>query len=143
MFTVPSPSVTVTAPNTQTVGQSLTLECSVTAVRGITSRVDIIWSRDGMVLNRTNNTSPTMMDSALIYTDTYTISQLSTDDEGREYECAVVINASPVVTATGSVMLDVIGEFFIYLSFNIYDKVKWFVLCIYHKNAKKYQANVL
>ena len=82
----------------------------MTAVRGITSRVDIIWRRGNMMLNRTNNTSPTMMASSLIYTNTYTISLLSTDDEGREYECAVVINASPVVTATDNIALDVMGE---------------------------------
>ena len=110
MLTVPTPSVTVAAPNTQIVGQSLTLECNVTAVRGITSRVDIIWSSDGVVLSRTNNTSPMMMDSSLVYTETYIISLLSTDDEDREYECEIVINASPVVTATGNVTLDVIGE---------------------------------
>ena len=100
--------MTVSAPNTQIVGQSLTLECSVTAVRGITSRVDIIWRRDGTELNRTNDTSSAMMDSSLIYTDTYTISQVNTTD--RAYECIVVINASPVVMATGNVTLDVMGE---------------------------------
>ena len=92
---VPTPSVTVTAPNTQIVGQSLTLECNVTAVRGITSRVDIIWSRGNMVLMRTNNTPPTAMDSLLIHTDTYTISQLNTIDDGTMYQCEVVINTSP------------------------------------------------
>ena len=108
--TVPTPSVTVTAPNTQTVGQPLTLTCTVTAVRGITSKVDIIWSRDSMVLMRTNNTTPTMMDTSLVYTDNYTIVLLSTDDERREYECEIVINADTVVMATGSVVLDVMGK---------------------------------
>jgi len=107
---VPTPSVTVTAPNTQTVGQSLTLECSVTIVRGITSPVDIIWSRGNMMLSRTNNISQTMMDSSLIYTNTYTISQLSTDDDDSEYQCEMVINTSPPVMATSSVTLDVMGE---------------------------------
>ena len=102
--------MTVTAPNTQIVGQPLTLECSVTAVRGITSKVDIIWSRGSNVLMRTNNTTPTMMDNSLVYTNTYIIPVLSTDDEGREYECAVVINANAVVMATGIVTLDVMGE---------------------------------
>ncbi|XP_065904304.1 receptor-type tyrosine-protein phosphatase delta-like isoform X2 [Dysidea avara] len=106
---VPTPSVTVTAPNptNQSVGGPLTLRCDVTAVRGITSRVDIIWSSGGRELNRTNDTPPTILDSSLEYTDTYTISLLSTDDEGREYNCTVVINASPVVTASNSVTLDV------------------------------------
>ena len=109
---VPTPSVTVTAPNptNQSVGGPLTLRCDVTAVRGITSRVDIIWSSGGRELNRTNDTPPTILDSSLEYTDTYTISLLSTDDEGREYNCTVVINASPVVTASNSVTLDVMGE---------------------------------
>jgi len=83
----------------------------VAAVRGITSRVDIIWRRGNMMLRRTNNASSVMINSSLIYTNTYTISLLSTDDEGREYECEVVINASPVVTATDSVALNVMGEY--------------------------------
>jgi len=112
---VPSPNVTVNPLSNQIVGQSLTLECNVTAVRGITSRVDIIWRRDDGAeeLNRTNNTSPTMMPGSLVYTSTYTISQLSTTDDGREYQCVVVINTSPDgVMANGSIMLDVTGKFY-------------------------------
>ena len=110
-ITVPTPSVTVTASNTQIVGQSLTLESSVTAVRGITSRVDIIWRRNNnMMLRRTNNTTPTMMNNSLVYTNNYTITLLSTDNEDRGYYCEVVINASPVVIATGNTRLDVTGE---------------------------------
>ena len=51
---VPPPTVLVTAPNNQTVGQSLSLQCEVTTVRGITSRVDIVWS-SGTVLRRINS----------------------------------------------------------------------------------------
>jgi len=111
LFTV-APIPVVTAPNNQTVGQPLTLQCSVTAVGGITNRVDIIWSRDGTELNRTNNISPTMMGSS--YTDTYTISLLRTTDNNGIYECTVAINANPVVMATGNVTLEVMGECFLY-----------------------------
>jgi len=55
-----------------------------------------------MMLRRTNNTTPTMMDNSLVYTNNYTITLLSTDDEDRGYYCEVVINASPVVMATGN-----------------------------------------
>ena len=108
--TVPTPSVTVTVPNPQTVGQSLTLECKVTAVRGITSRVDIIWSSDGRELERMNgvNVSSTT-DNSMVYRDTYNISQLNTTDDGREYQCEVVINTSPPVIANDSVTLDVMS----------------------------------
>ena len=56
-FSVPIPTVSVTALNTQTVGQSLTLQCEVTTVRGITSRVDIVWSSGGSILRRINDLS--------------------------------------------------------------------------------------
>ena len=101
----------MTAPNTQTVGQSLTLQCEVTTVRGITSSVDIVWSSGGTELERTNNVSSTTMDNSLVYTDSYTISQLSTTDEGRVIQCEVVINASPPVMVSDSITLDVTGKY--------------------------------
>ena len=75
-FTVPPPTVSANALSPQRVGQPLIVTCGVTTVRGITSRVDIIWRSVGEVLNRTNNTTPTIMNSSLVYTDFYTIPQL-------------------------------------------------------------------
>ena len=100
----------MTPPNTQTVGQSLTVQCEVTTVRGITSRVDIVWSSSGTELQRMD-VSSTTMDNSLVYTDSYTISQLSTTDEGRMIQCEVVINASSIVMASDSTTLDVTGEY--------------------------------
>ena len=107
---VPTPTVNVTAPNTQTVGQSITLQCEVTNVRGITSRVDIVWSSDDTVLRRMNNTTATM-GNPLVYTDSYDITLLSTNHDGAVYECEAVINSSPSATATDNITLDVIGEY--------------------------------
>ena len=100
----------MTAPNTQTVSQSLTLQCEVTTVRGITSRVDIVWSSDGTELNKTDDISSNMMDNSLVYTDSYTISQLNTTDDGRVIQCEVVINTSPSVMASDSITLNVTGK---------------------------------
>ena len=100
----------VPTPNTQTVGQSLTLQCEVITVRGITSGVDIVWSSGGIELERMNNVSSTTMDNALVYTHSYTISQLSTTDDGKVIQCEAVINASPSVMAIDSITLDVTGE---------------------------------
>ena len=108
MFAVPTPTVLVLAPANQTVGQSAILECTVFSVRGITSRVDIVWSSNGTVLNRTDNVS--FVVDSVIYLDSYTISQLSTTDEDRVIQCEVVINASPSVMASNSTTLDVTGE---------------------------------
>ena len=104
--------MTVTALNdTQTVGQSLTLQCNVTTMRGITSRVDIVWSSGSTELRRMDSVSLTEMSNSLVYTDTYTISQLSTFDDGSVIQCEVVINPnSPfTVKADTSVTLDVTG----------------------------------
>ena len=103
--------MTVTAPNTQIVGQSLMLECSVTAVRGITSRVDIVWSSDDVELNRTetpNITSST--DDMREYMDVYTITLLKDTDINRTYQCEMVINSIPPVTVNSDVTLDVTGK---------------------------------
>ena len=97
--------------NTQTVSQSLTLQCEVTTVRGITSRVDIVWSSGGTELQRMNNVSSTIMSNSLVYTNSYTISLLNTTDNGRVIQCEGVINASSPVNANDSITLDVTGQY--------------------------------
>ena len=90
-------------------GQSIILQCEVTTVRGITSRVDIVWSSDGIELERMNNVSSTTMNSSLVYTINYTIPQLSTADDDRAIHCEGVINATLPVMANDSIALDVTG----------------------------------
>ena len=109
-FLVSPPAINITIPITQTVGQSLTLQCEMTTVRGITSRVDIVWSSGGIELKRMNNVSSTTMGNSLVYTDNYTISQLSTTDDDRVIQCEGVINATPPVMANDSITLNVTGE---------------------------------
>ena len=113
----------MTAPSNQTVGQSLTLQCEATIVRGITSRVDIVWrDNNGGVLQRMDNVtamdddvSSTTMDDSLSYTDSYAISQLNTTDDDRVIQCEVVINTSPSVTASDSITLDVTSKLLLVL----------------------------
>ena len=96
--------------NTQIVGQSLTLECSVTTVRGITSRVDIVWRRGGVGIERVTRVNVSLfMESTEVYSASYTIPLLSTIDDGKVYQCEVVISTSPLVMATDNFTLDVIG----------------------------------
>ena len=92
-------------------GQSLTLESTVTTVRGITSRVDIVWSSNGLMLKLTkgiNHTSTS--NNSVIYTDIYTIPQLNTADEGRNLQCDIYINGILLVTTSDSVTLNVTGK---------------------------------
>ena len=111
---VPIPTVRVTALNTQTVGQSLTLQCEVTTVRGITSGVDIVWRSGGTMLRSTNDTTADTIGNSLVYTDSYNISTLNTSDNNRVIECEIMIDVDPIVTANGNIMLDVIGEYLLY-----------------------------
>ena len=111
-FTVPdSSSVTVTAPVVQIVGQSLILECKVTTVRGITSRIDIEWSTENMTLQRTEGVDITSTaNDSVVYEVNYDITQVSTFDDGRVYQCKVIINTNPQLMATNSITLDVTGK---------------------------------
>ena len=117
---VPTPVVSITPPVTQIVGDPLTLQCEVTTVRGITSRVDIVWSSGGTVLRRINGTTPTTMGNSLVYTDSLNILQLSTTADGRVIQCEIVINTSPSVMATDSITLDVTGEYCMTLYLAVY-----------------------
>ena len=107
---VPPPSVMLVVPDIQIVGQSLSLEFVMTTVRGISSSIDIIWTRDGVEIKRTtgaNITSSTS--SSILYRDFYNISLLTTAEEGRIYQCKGVISATPNLTAESSTTLDVVG----------------------------------
>ena len=106
----------VTALNNQTVGQSLMLECNVTTVRGINRNVNIMWSvsngSNGTVIKTINgvNTSSTTSTS-LVYTDIYTISILSVNDDGEAYVCEAVIDTSPQIMVDDDITLDVTSEY--------------------------------
>ena len=110
---VPQPLIKLSISNNQlqVVGQSLTLESTVTTVRGITSRLDIVWSRDGFELDRVEglNQSSTINDSVL-YTKFYIIAQLNTLDEARIFMCDIIINTISPITAADSVTLRVTGK---------------------------------
>ena len=85
----------------------------MTTVRGITSRVDIVWSSDGVQLRKSvglivNSTT----NNSVIYIDTYTITQLNTNNEGQAIQCMMVINRLSPVMASDIVILDVSGKMY-------------------------------
>ena len=92
--------------------QNLTLQCEVTTVRGVTSRVDIVWSDGGGELQRMNNITATMMDDTLVYTASYTIVMLNTSDHNRIITCEAVIDVDPLVMRSANIVLDVFGEYY-------------------------------
>ena len=80
-------------------------------VRGITSRVDIVWRSGGTELERMIglSVSSTTINTA-VYRDSYTIPLLSTTNDSRAIQCEVVINTSPPVMANSNITLDVTGK---------------------------------
>ena len=103
-------TVSVTAVNAQIVGQPLTLECNVTTVRGITSRVDIVWSINGLELERIEGANISFIsDNFVMYIHSYDILQLNTSNEGEVYQCEVVVNTRLLVVANDNITLKLIG----------------------------------
>ena len=101
----------MTTPNTQTLGESLTLECNGTTVRGITSDVNILWRRGNTIVATTRVTATTTTNNLLVYRDSYIISQLSIFDDGVMYECRLAVHSTPQVRANDFIILDVIGKY--------------------------------
>ena len=120
--TVPPPNVMVTAPNTQTVGQPLTLTCTAITVRGITSRVTIVWRRNGVVNATMNNVSPSVDGSFQTYTNTFIIPSLSTDDNDIPYQCSLEI---AMMTQSDQATLSVTSKSVVHVVVVV---VVWFIL---------------
>ena len=122
-----SPSSVIITTDIEIAKQSLTLECSVTTVRGITSRVDIVWSSDGVELKRIKGTNINLNFSSennVEYAAKF-VSPLSTTDDGKVYQCQVVINAIPELTAFSNVTVDVTGTEICFHTYSIY-------FCVFH-----------
>ena len=93
------------------VGQLLIMECNVTTVEYVTSRVDIIWSENNIELTRTEGVNVNSMNNnKTTYVDKYNITQVSTNNDGKVYECKIMINQNPPLIAIAIYTLDVIGK---------------------------------
>jgi len=110
----------VTTLNTPTLGQSTTLQCTAIGVRGISSRVDIIWTTGNMTVRRVDGVMPTITNNSAIYSDQLVIQQLRIPDDGRVYQCTVIFNTSPRVVRSRFVILDFPGEYIYIYIYNVY-----------------------
>ena len=93
------------------VGDLLKLNCIVTAVRGISSSVNIIWTTGDIELRRVDDITAGIENDSAIYTDSFEISSLSAIDNGREYQCTVMINATQPVNSSDQFIPIFPGEF--------------------------------
>ena len=109
-----STNVMMTTLNEQIVGQPLMLECAMSTPRGIDSRVDIVWTRDGVEVEHINDVSNNFSSpEVVVYTDIYTIPLLGTYDDDVVYECEVIINSTPLFRMKDNITLDVMGMHYV------------------------------
>ena len=96
----------------QTVGRRLTLQCEVISVRGITSRVDVVWSRDGAEVDRVMGLGVTSTTaSTMVYRHSYSTPEpLMLNDMGTVFQCEVMIGTNPPVMNSDSFTLEVAGK---------------------------------
>ena len=98
--------ISITARNIQQVGYPLTLDCSIQKLSGITTPLEIVWITNTEILQRSNVTS-----NGSVYTNSYTIMQLTTALHGREIRC-IANRTDPEVTVMDSnnIILNVTGK---------------------------------
>ena len=112
MFFVAPFEINVTAPDVQEVGDPLTLNCTVEDMGdniNISNPLVIVWiSSNGMIL-QTVNAMPTGSDRPPVYTDSYTITQLTTNDHRRIFQC-MANRTNPQAIDSGSIILTVSGK---------------------------------
>ena len=85
------------APNTATVKEAVDMECSVTTVSGVKSRVDVVWSFNGTEIERVeaigiNYTT----NSSTVYSHVY---KVNLTEPGGVYQCEAIININPPMKA--------------------------------------------
>ena len=90
------------------VDDEVMLDCTVTAVRGISAPVDIIWTTGGKVVKRVHDIMADMKNDYAIYIDSFKISKI---DNGREYNCTGVINASRPIYSSDKITLIFTGKY--------------------------------
>ena len=119
---MPIPSVSIIALN-QSIGNTLVLRCDVRIVKGITSKVDIVWKADGMEILRYNGN---ISENRTFYVYYFNSSKtLTANDNNTVHQCQVIINRSPLINTTDSLMLSLLAG---RQSYKIATKLKIFFL---------------
>ena len=105
-YIVPTHNVSVAAlDDNPIVGKPFRMECNVTVAKGIISSVDIIWTANGIVIQRANNASMDMNSEHSLYRDNYTIIPQLQSNNNTVYNCTAVINMRRIVEDSASVII--------------------------------------
>ena len=125
LFSVPNPVVQITSTDALEYGKTATLKCSVIAVRGITSRVDIIWltGYNYTILKTVDNVTANIINNSAVYIDHLTTPPLGVNDNGRVYYCIMNISTTTRLNGFAGFTLKFTGKQLCFTTCNsaIYD----------------------
>ena len=98
-------NISVTAQRIQQAGSPLILNCSITVIDdNAGSPLEIVWMTNTTILQKTNVTF-----NDAFYSDSYNITQLTTNDENRMIQC-LVNRTNPPVIDNSTITLNVTGK---------------------------------
>ena len=100
--------INIAARSLHQVGDPLTLDCNIQDLSGITSPLEVVWTTNTSILQRTNITA-SVNNGSSVYTDSYTIMQLTTSDHGRVIQC-IANRTDPPVMDGSNIILNVTGK---------------------------------
>ena len=100
-YVAPSAIVEVTTEDNIALGESITLECNATVVRGVTSNLDFQWfvTNNGFVrrlVRSMTNVTGNPNNISTIYRDFLDLPALNASNRGDIYTCEVKINNSNI-----------------------------------------------
>jgi len=97
-------------------GESLQLDCIVTAARGVTTNASIRWFainniKGSISLVRTETVAGNVSNDSVVYKDSLFIPSLNANDSFSDYRCDVFIFSSvQFLSGSGNIELDFQGE---------------------------------
>ena len=98
------PSVSMTALDNLTIGESFLMECNVTVAKGIIGSLDIIWKANGTAMRRVKNILGGISSE---FGDVYSIPILQLSDNNTVYHCEASVNTSTPLNGSDSITLTI------------------------------------
>ena len=103
---VPNASVSVTAlDDNSIVDESFAMECNITIAKSIIGCVDIIWTVNGTIKRRVNDSVGDTNSEYVLHRDVYNITALSLSDDNTVYYCKAVVNRSILLKGNDSITI--------------------------------------
>ena len=88
-----------------TLGESFSMECNVIIAKSIIGNVDIIWTVNGTIKRRVDDSVGDTDSEYILHRDIYNITALQLSDDNIEYYCEAVVNKSVPLQGNDSITI--------------------------------------